>query len=58
VLLKEKATSVQRRSFIVVAADIPGYLIVYEGDSSTTNRHIYGRMWWPEAGFFPLLLRH
>ncbi len=41
-----------------VAADIPGYLIVYEGDSSTTNRHIYGRMWWPEALYMPLVLRH
>jgi hypothetical protein len=41
-----------------VAADIPGYLIVYEGDSSTTNRHIYGRMWWPEAVYLPLVLRN
>ena len=41
----------------VVAAGIPGYLIVYEGDSSTTNRHIYGRMWWPEAAYLPLMLR-
>jgi hypothetical protein len=40
-----------------VAADIPGYLIVYEGDSSTTNRHIYGRMWWPEVVYLPLVLR-
>ena len=40
-----------------VAADIPGYLIVYEGDSSMTNRHIYGRMWWPEASYLPLVLR-
>jgi hypothetical protein len=40
-----------------VAADAPGYLIVYEGDSSTTNRHIYGRMWWPEAVYLPLLRR-
>jgi hypothetical protein len=40
-----------------VAADIPGYLIVYEGDSSTTNRHIYGRMWWPESVYLPLVLR-
>lgn len=36
-----------------VAADIPGYLIVYEGDSSMTNRHIYGRMWWPETLYLP-----
>jgi hypothetical protein len=41
-----------------VAADIPGYLVVYEGDSSLTNRHIYGRMWWPEAVFLPLVLRN
>ena len=40
-----------------VAADIPGYLIVYEGDSSMTNRHIYGRMWWPEATYLPLVVR-
>jgi hypothetical protein len=39
-----------------VAADIPGYLIVYEGDSSTTNRHIFGRMWWPEVVYLPLAL--
>ena len=41
-----------------VAADVPGYLIVYEGDSSTTNRHIYGRMWWPEVVYLPLVLRN
>lgn len=39
-----------------VAADIPGYLIVYEGDSSTTNRHIFGRIWWPESVYLPLVL--
>jgi len=39
-----------------VAADVPAYLIVYEGDSSTTNRHIYGRMWWPEAVYLPLMI--
>jgi len=50
-----------------VAADIPGYLIVYEelpppGKASaarTTNyQHIYGRMWWPEAAYLPLALRN
>jgi hypothetical protein len=41
----------------VVAADVPGYLIVYEGDSTMTNRQIYGRMWWPEALYLPLVLR-
>ena len=40
-----------------VAADIPGYLVVYEGDSSFTNRHIYGRRWVPEAVYVPLVLR-
>ena len=40
-----------------VAAGFPGYLIVYEGDSSITNRHIYGRMWWPEPLYLPLVLR-
>ena len=40
-----------------VAADVPGFLIVYEGDSSTTNHHIFGRMWWPEALYLPLVLR-
>ncbi len=51
-----------------VAADIPGYLIVYEElpppgpltDSAnlTTYRHIYGRMWWPEAAYLPIILRN
>lgn len=41
-----------------VAADIPGYLIVYEGDSSITNRHIYGKIWWPEAVYLPSMLRN
>ena len=43
-----------------VAADRVGYLIVYEGDSPgdpTVYRHIYGRMWWPEAVFLPLVVR-
>jgi hypothetical protein len=44
-----------------VAADIPGYLIAYEGDSTgdpTVKQHIYGRMWWPEAVYLPLILRN
>jgi hypothetical protein len=40
-----------------VAADIPGYLIVYEEISPPAKRHIYGRMWWPEAVFLPLILQ-
>lgn len=44
-----------------VAADIPGYLIAYEGDSTSDpliKQHIYGRMWWPEAVYLPLILRN
>jgi len=51
-----------------IAADIPGYLIVYEelppmrslSDSAnlTSYQHIYGRMWWPEALYIPLVLRN
>jgi hypothetical protein len=44
-----------------VAMDVPGYLIAYEGDSPgdpTVDRHIYARMWWPEAGYVPLTLRN
>ncbi|MBU0495853.1 MAG: hypothetical protein KKA73_25075 [Chloroflexi bacterium] len=51
-----------------VAADIPGYLIVYEelpppgalSDSAnlTTYQHIYGRMWWPEALYLPLMRKN
>jgi hypothetical protein len=44
-----------------VAADIPGYLIAYEGDSTsdpTVKQHIYGRMWWPEAMYLPLILHN
>jgi hypothetical protein len=39
------------------AAGASGYLIAYEGDSSTTNRHIFGRVWWPEALYLPLVRR-
>ena len=51
-----------------VAADIPGYLIVYEelvppgslaeSANLTTYQHIYGRMWWPEAVYLPLTLKN
>ena len=44
-----------------VAAGSPGYLIAYEGDSAgdpTVYRHIYGRMWWPEVVYLPLVLRN
>ncbi len=41
-----------------VAHGRPGYLIVYEGDSSTTNRHIYGRLWWPGTVYLPLIQRN
>jgi hypothetical protein len=36
-------------------------LIVYEGDSQsdpTVYRHIYGRMWWSETVYLPLILRN
>jgi hypothetical protein len=50
-----------------VAADIPGYLIVYEelvppgeqvASPATTYQHIYGRLWWPHAVFLPLVIRN
>ncbi len=41
-----------------VSATASGFLIVYEGDSSTTYRHIFGRMWWGESQYLPLLLRN
>ena len=41
-----------------VAARRPGYLIAYEGDSSITPRHIYGRLWWPEVLYVPVVLRN
>jgi hypothetical protein len=43
-----------------VAADIPGYLIVYEGRAAdpTQRQHIYGRMWWPQAVYLPVILRN
>jgi hypothetical protein len=40
-----------------VAADIPGYLIVYEEVNPPAKQHIYGRMWWPEVVYLPLVLR-
>jgi hypothetical protein len=41
-----------------VAADIPGYLIVYEEVNPPAKQHIYGRMWWPEAAYVPLVLHN
>jgi len=41
-----------------VAADIPGYLIVYEEKAPLNKFDIYGRMWWPEAVYLPLILRN
>lgn len=43
-----------------VAAERVGYLVVYEGDSAgdpTVYRHIYGRLWWPEAVYLPLVVK-
>lgn len=40
-----------------LAADGTGFLIAYEGDSSTTDRHIYARPWWPAALYLPLVRR-
>jgi hypothetical protein len=40
-----------------VAADIPGYLIVYEEVNPPAKQHIYGRMWWPEVVYLPLVLK-
>ena len=40
-----------------VAADIPGYLIVYEEVNPPAKQHIYGRMWWPEVVYLPVILR-
>ena len=44
----------------VVACDIPGYFIAYEGRAAdpTDRQHIYGRMWWPETVYLPLTLRN
>jgi len=41
-----------------VAWGKPAPLIVYEADSATTHRHIYGRMWAPNAVYLPLVVRH
>jgi len=41
-----------------VAADIPGYLIVYGEKVPPNKSDIYGRMWWPEAVYLPLILRN
>ena len=41
-----------------VAADIPGYLIVYEEKVPPNTFDIYGRLWWPDAVYLPLILRN
>jgi hypothetical protein len=41
-----------------VACGIPGFLIAYKKGSGWVNYHIYGRMWWPEAVYLPLVLRN
>jgi len=42
----------------VVACDIPGFLIAYhKASDGSTSEHIYGRKWWPEAVYVPLVLR-
>jgi hypothetical protein len=43
-----------------VAAGNPSFLIAYEGDAAgdpTVYRHIYGRLWWPESVYVPLVVR-
>lgn len=42
----------------VVACDIPGFLIAYEKGSGWVHYHIYGRMYWSQAVFLPLVLRN
>jgi hypothetical protein len=41
----------------VVACDIPDFLIVYEKGSGWDPYHIYGRIWWSEVVYLPLVLR-
>jgi hypothetical protein len=43
-----------------VACSIPSYLIAYEWKSWTpgSDSDIYGRLWWPEAVYLPLVLRN
>ncbi|MBU0495855.1 MAG: hypothetical protein KKA73_25085 [Chloroflexi bacterium] len=42
----------------VVACDIPGFLIAYEKGSGWVPYHIYGRLYWPETLYLPLMLRN
>ncbi|MBN1976981.1 MAG: hypothetical protein JW918_06230 [Anaerolineae bacterium] len=42
----------------VVACDAPGFLIAYEKGSGWVNYHIYGRLYWPQAVYLPLVLRN
>jgi hypothetical protein len=43
-----------------VACGMPSYLIAYEWKSWTpgSDSDIYGRLWWPEAVYLPLVLRN
>jgi hypothetical protein len=41
-----------------VAADIPGYFIAYEEMVPPGKFDIYGRMWWPEVCYLPLVLKN
>ena len=42
-----------------VACSVPGYVIAYEWKSWTpgSDSDIYGRLWWPEAAYLPLVAR-
>jgi hypothetical protein len=42
-----------------VALDSPGYLVAYDWKSWTpgSDSEIYGRLWWPERIYLPILLR-
>ena len=39
-----------------VACDVPGCLIAYAKESPSAYYHIYGRLYWPEAVYLPLVL--
>jgi len=40
-----------------VSAAGSAFLIAYEGDDAMTDRHIYGRIWWPETAYLPIMKR-
>ena len=45
----------------VVACGSPGFLFAYEGDSASdpaVKRHIYGRVWWPNALYLPFIMKN